>query len=429
MLVVGGGPAGRALAGACAAAGLATTLLDPAPDRPWPATYGCWAAELPPGLPAHVVAARAAGTAVAGGVHRVGWEYAVLDVPALRAHLDAGLAGVEIRAGRAAGLAGPGRVALAGGGEIAAAVIVDAAGRGRPLAGRPGQGGAAEQPRRGPVAGWRGRGVDAGRPGRGVPAEQTAYGVVVDAATAAPLVPPGEALFMDWRADHGEPGWPTFLYGVPLGGDRVLLEETSLARRPGLPLAVLRRRLAARLAHHGVAVPPDAVTEKVSFPVDTPRHRAPGVLGFGAAAPLVHPATGFSVAAALRLAPAVAAALAAHLPADPDAALAAARATVWPPAARVVHHLRRIGLEAMLRMPPERVPDFFAVFFALPERRRWSYLTGRDDLAGTARTMGALFAAAGWELRARLVLPALLPPARPAPDPAPHVVPGIAPNG
>ena len=158
-------------------------------------------------------------------------------------------------------------------------------------------------------------------------AEQTAYGVVVDAATAAPLVGPGEALFMDWRPDHGEPGWPTFLYAVPLGGDAVLLEETSLARRPGLPLARAApppARPARPPRHHRRHA--DARVERVRFPVDRPRHATPGVLGFGAAAPLVHPATGFSVADALRLAPVVADALA-HA-----AALRAAHASCGPPA-------------------------------------------------------------------------------------------------
>ncbi len=385
VLVVGGGPAGRALAAACGRAGLDVGLLDPAPDRPWTATYGMWCAELPPDLPARVVAARAAGRAVAVTGHRLGWEYAVLDVPALRAHLDDGLAGVRVHAGRAVGSPEPGVVALAGGSHLRAAVVVDAGGRAQPL---------------GPRAGHR------------LPAEQTAYGLVVDATLAAPLVAPGEALFMDWRADHGEPGWPTFLYAVPLGGGRVLLEETSLARRPGLPLTVLRRRLHARLARHGIAPPPDARTEKVSFPVDRPRHRAAASLGFGAAAPLVHPASGFSLAASLRLAPQVAAALARHLPADPGAALAHARAGVWPPAARAVHRFRRIGLEALLRMPPADVPAFFEVFFSLPERHRWSYLTARDDVRGTAATMGALFRAADGPLRRRLVAPALLPPVR-----------------
>jgi lycopene beta-cyclase len=76
-----------------------------------------------------------------------------------------------------------------------------------------------------------------------------------------------------------------------------------------------------------------------------------------------------------------------------------------------VHRFRRVGLEALLRMPAAEVPAFFEVFFRLPDRHRWSYLTGRADVRGTAATMGALFTAADWRLRARLVGPALLPPA------------------
>ena len=382
VVVVGGGPAGRALAGACAARGLRTALVDPAPRRPWRITYGAFAEELPADLPEYAVAARARGRAVARTAWDLGWEYAVLDVPGLRRHLDAGLAGATVLAGRATRRTGDG-IELADGRRLRAHVVVDAGGHRQPLL-----------------------------PGGPAPAaaEQTAYGVVVDAATAAPVLGPGEALFMDWTpAGPGATDWPTFLYAIPLGGDRVLLEETSLARRPGLPPAQLCTRLLSRLARAGVAPPPDAAVERVHFPVDARRHRSPGALGFGAAAPLVHPATGFSVAAALRLAPAVADALAAHLPGDPGGALAAARRVVWPPAARAVHLLRRRGLEALLRMPPEQVPGFFEVFFALPERHRWAYLTGRDDLGATVAAMNALFGRAGWGLRGRLVGPALRP--------------------
>ena len=69
--------------------------------------------------------------------HDLGWQYVVFDVPALRAHLDEGLADVAVHAARTS-------------------------------------------------------------------AEQTAFGVVVPAVVADPLVPAGEALFMDWRPDHGE---------------------------------------------------------------------------------------------------------------------------------------------------------------------------------------------------------------------------------
>lgn len=388
VLVVGGGPAGRALAAETGRRGLRTTLLDLAPDRPWRATYGSWVDDLPATFPTELVAARAHGRAIALTDRPLGWEYAVLDVPTLRAHLDADLdgAGVRVRAGRAVAAAGTESVELADGTHLRARVVIDAGGRWQPLLIAP--------RRRHPAA------------------EQTAFGLVVDEDTAAPLVSPGEALFMDWRPHHGEDGWPTFLYAVPLGGGAVLLEETSLARRPGLPLPVLQRRLLARLAHHGIEPDQSATMERVYFPVDLPRHRARAALGFGAAAPLVHPATGFSIAPSLRLAPVVADALAAHLPGEPAAALKTARAVVWSPAARIVHRLRRRGLESMLRMPPEQVPAFFEVFFALPARHRWAYLSGRDDLRGMVGAMRALFHHAGWELRGRLVGPAFLPPLR-----------------
>ncbi|MFC5994255.1 lycopene cyclase family protein [Pseudonocardia hispaniensis] len=377
VLIVGGGPAGRALAAECGARGLRTVLLDPAPARVWRATYAAWSGELPAGLPAGLVAATAEGRAIALSVHRLGWDYAVLDVPALRRHLDAELHrhGVDVRAGRAVGVPEPHTVALADGRLARARIIVDAGGHRQPL----------RSPRR------------QSRPA----AEQTAYGLVVPAERAASLVPPGTALFMDWRRDHGERGWPTFLYGVPLGGGEVLLEETSLARRPGLPIPQLRRRLLARLAHHGVVAAAGARQERVRFPLDRARHRSRDVLGFGSAAPLIHPSTGFSVATALSLAPRLADALI-RSPATADTVL-------WSPAARAVHLLRRRGLEALLRLPPEEVPAFFEVFLGLPHRHRWAYLTGRDDLTGMIAAMAALFGRSGWALRGRLVGHALDP--------------------
>ncbi|MDV3134293.1 MULTISPECIES: lycopene cyclase family protein [Mycobacteriaceae] len=384
VLVVGAGPAGMALAGACRRVGLTTGLLDPAPQRPWLATYGMWSRELPADLPASVVAARAAGRAIAVTEHDLGWEYAVLDVPALHSHLSDRLTGVDVRVGRAVGSPERGVVALADGSRIRASVVVDAAGRWRPLA-------ATEK--------------------RGIPAEQTAYGLVLDEGAVASLVDAGAALFMDWRADHGESGWPTFLYAIPLGGGRVLVEETSLARRPGLPLSTLRRRLHARLERRGVSIPKDVRDEKVSFPVDDLRHDGKGVLGFGAAAPLIHPATGYSLAASFRLAPQVADAIAANLP-DPGRALAAAHRTVWSPSAKAIHRFRRIGLEALLSMPPDEVPGFFETFFALPERHRWTYLTARDDVGGTASAMNCLYWASNWGLRRHLVASAVRRPLR-----------------
>lgn len=43
-----------------------------------------------------------------------------------------------------------------------------------------------------------------------------------------------------WNS-HGEA--PSFLYGMPLGHNRVFLEETCLVAKPPLPFAQLKRRL------------------------------------------------------------------------------------------------------------------------------------------------------------------------------------------
>jgi lycopene beta-cyclase len=379
VLVVGGGPAGRAVAAACGHAGLHTSLIDSSPDRPWRATYAAWAHELPSCLPVSTIATSTPAHAVARTAHNLGWQYTVLDTQGLRAHLDAELAAarVTVCAGRAAEVTTGGTLDLADGTALDARLIIDAGGSRQPLAARNG----VQTP--------------AGRPR----AEQTAVGVIVEQELARPLLDPSTSLIMDWRADHGEGGWPTFLYAVPLGGGRVLLEETSLARRPGLGLAVLRGRLHKRLAAHGIVVPERVVEERVHFPVDTPRHPDHLAIGFGAAAPLVHPATGYSVATSLRLAPLIAAAVAG----EPGAALGAARSALWPRSARLVHTFRRWGLEAVLRMPASQVPEFFERFFAIPARHRWAYLTGRENLPGTAMAMAALFRQADLAMGLRLV--------------------------
>ena len=47
LLVVGAGPAGRALAHRACVAGLAVTVVDPAPDQEWTATFGLFGDDLP----------------------------------------------------------------------------------------------------------------------------------------------------------------------------------------------------------------------------------------------------------------------------------------------------------------------------------------------------------------------------------------------
>lgn len=364
VIVVGGGPAGRALVADCARSGLDTALVDPNPDRPWKATYGAWADELPEGVP---IAASAPRTrAIAVDTHLLDRRYVVLDNARLRVLPPE----VRVHRGRVVDTThGPlgSTVHLADGVRLACSLVVDASGA--------------------PIGGQR--------------AAQTAVGVVVPAAEARRLVGPGEALIMDWRQPpaSGE-RWPTFLYAVPLSADRILLEETSLVHNPGLSRAELTRRLHNRLAGHGIEARGD--TEQVRFPMDVPRPRS---LSFGAASAMVHPATGYSVATSLRLAPQVAAAIADTLPGGPQSARTAAGHVVWSPAAKIVHTMRRRGMAVLLALPPEDLPGFFDLFFRLPAELRDAYLSGRDDVAGTTRAMVALFRSTPWRLRRKLALP------------------------
>ncbi|WP_436499438.1 lycopene cyclase family protein [Actinokineospora sp. HUAS TT18] len=361
VVVVGAGPAGWALAHHCARAGLDTALVDPAPFAPWPATYGMWrdqCAGLPPDSFITASAVRAVGQPVERG-------YCVLRNDVVLAAFSRGVTAVTGRV--IAADHGPHGVTatLADGTRLACAVVVDASGVRRVLSG-------------GPLGGPR--------------AEQTAYGVVVPAASA-PFVKPGEAVFMDhWSTADGV---ATFLYAVPLPGDRVLLEETSLAARPGIPRAVLRDRLAAR----GVDL--TGRVEWVRFALDVPPPWRGDAVAFGAAAGMVHPATGYSLGETFALAPRVAAAIA---DAPRGQAGTAARKAVWSPKARIVHRLRTRGLRTLLTLPADRHPAFFESFFTLTPDLRDAYLTGREDVPGTTAAMLAVFRAAPWRIRKTILL-------------------------
>ena len=138
---------------------------------------------------------------------------------------------------------------------------------------------------------------------------QVAYGIIAE--FERPLLADGECTLMDWRGP--ERTVPTFGYTLPIDG-RWLVEETALASRPALGFDELERRLHDRLRADGLVIKHIHGIERVSFPMDVPLPlRTQRTLGLGAAASLVHPATGYSVAASLRSAPRIAAAIAAQL--------------------------------------------------------------------------------------------------------------------
>ncbi|GAA4718615.1 lycopene cyclase family protein [Isoptericola chiayiensis] len=372
VAVVGLGPAGRALASRCAAHGLSVIAVDPRPTATWTPTYGLWADELGD-LPVSVVRARATAPELrAVGEHPLERAYLVLDNAALQQALP--LDGVEVRTGRL----DDAQVAAL---RREAAVVVDARGA-RPEGLRP------DDPS--PL--------------------QTAYGVVVPAAAAPPALQGAESLLMDWRTDWSDQdrptSTPTFLYAIPVGDDRMLLEETCLAAAPGLPVAELRARLRRRLLARGVD--PDVVDrpvdrEVVRIPMrgrDAPP--PPGVLAVGTAGRGGHLITGYSVAHALRRADALARSLAeGDVPDQADPRDAAER-------------LREVGLRALLRLGTHGTLELFEGFGRLPAARRHDLLSRDSDARGLALAMWGMFASMPVAAKADLVRAALGPARRAA---------------
>jgi lycopene beta-cyclase len=197
---------------------------------------------------------------------------------------------------------------------------------------------------------------------------------------------------MDWAALADPALPPAFLYGLPLDDGTVLLEATSLAARPPLPLEGLRDRLAALLAAHGLRPAGDA--ERVAIPLDGAARPGGAATRLGVAAGLLHPATGYSVAASLRLGPRVAAAVAGGR--DPHPVVRAARP-------RTTAALLGLGLEVLLPLDTAGTDAFFAAFFTLPERAWAAYLDVGSRPSAVAGSMARVFAALTPAQRARLL--------------------------
>jgi lycopene cyclase-like protein len=130
------------------------------------------------------------------------------------------------------------------------------------------------------------------------------------------------------------------------------------------------------------------------------------VVGFGGAASMVHPASGYLVGSLLRRAPVLADAIAAAL-ADPalDGAAVAAQAwaALWPLELRRRHALFRFGLEKLMRYPEDQLRAFFTTFFGLPTEEWSGFLTNTLPLPRLVAAMLRLFATAPWNVRWGLI--------------------------
>jgi lycopene cyclase-like protein len=403
VLVIGAGPAALTIAAALGERGVRVEALTVTePDAPWPNTYGIWGEEVDRLGLGQLLGHRWSDTVSyfgAGGPSdskptNHGRDYGLFDKAALQAHgLERCAAtGLRWHRGRASGLdhdPSGSTVHTAAGEALRARLVIDATGHEPRFVQRPSDG---------PVAG------------------QAAYGIV--GRFSAPPVEAGQFVLMDYRTDHlraeelAEP--PTFLYAMDLGGGSFFVEETSLALAPPLPFPVLQDRLHRRLAHRGATVSEIEHEEFCLFPMNPalpdPSQR---VVGFGGAASMVHPSSGYMVGGLLRRAPALAAAIATALdtPAPgasgPDAAALAAAAWegLWPQELRRKHALYRFGLEKLMRFSEAELRHFFHTFFHLPNEQWYGFLTNTLTVPETLQAMLGLFAAAPNDVRWGLMAP------------------------
>ena len=369
--VLGSGPAALSLAAEAAALGARVTLVAPEPTHPWKPNYCLWSDELSPSTEVTVEHRWSEVTvATALGVHELRRDYVKLDGLALQRRLLSALEArsariVDQRAVQLEHLGTESRIHSSSGGTLRVRAVVDASGANS-------------------------RFVE--RLHRRKPAYQMAYGLFLEA--------PGHgfdterATLMDFRRampSAVEP--PSFLYVLPLSDRRIFVEETSLAHRPAVSMDLLRERLDARLQTLGLGTAARTGEELCAIPMGLglPAH-GQSVVPFGAAASMVHPASGYSIAHTLRKSKPVARALVDGLGSDdPALAIASANAALWPRAQRRLWELYALGLETLVSMSFAETSRFFDAFFRLPQESWAGYLSGTLTPTKLAVSMTDLF--------------------------------------
>lgn len=394
--IAGGGPAALAIGAALAKRGASITLVAPEPSRRWAPNYCLWADEVPATL-AHLCERTWETVTVAtpAAERTLRRSYAKLDGDALQDHYWAALraAGARVVAQSVENITHHEKASTihaADGSTERVRVVIDASGARTPFVER-----------------VHGR----------APAHQVAYGVWLE--TPGHPFDTNSATLMDFRPacpDEDDP--PSFLYALPVSSERLFVEETSLAHRPAVSFDVLRERLEKRLQSRGLSGARRLGEEHCVIPMGLalPAQRQP-LVPFGAAASMVHPASGYSIAHVLRKADAVAGAIAERLGRDDvPSAIAAGNAAVWPRPDRASWELYAFGLESLVDMSPDETRSFFDRFFDLPDLDWSGYLSGALAPSELGTVMTRLFrslpAAVQWHLVRTTVSSGIAPLAR-----------------
>jgi lycopene cyclase-like protein len=391
-LVIGAGPAGLSLATALGQEGLAVQGLA-ATDvaTPWPNTYGIWVDELEPLGLAPFLQHRWKDCVVHVNhqtlpLHR---EYGLLDNHQLQTHWleQTQKHQIQWHQGKASQIQHDSTcstVTTHTGQQFKARVVIDASGHNPTFIKR----------------------SNIQRSKSMAVAYQTAYGIV--GKFSRPPIPPQQMVLMDYRDDHlpaaDRTAPPTFLYAMDLGNGVYFVEETSLAHSPAISLDILEKRLHQRLAYGQVEITEVHHVERCLFPMNMPLPNLnQPVLGFGGAASMVHPASGYMVGALLRRGPALAQAIAhrlKHYPkTSPEQLAQAGWQALWPEGRLRKYYLYLFGLENLMDFDGPRLNRFFETFFSLSTHHWAGFLADALSFPELISAMLVLFGKAPNDVR------------------------------
>jgi len=239
-----------------------------------------------------------------------------------------------------------------------------------------------------------------GRSSTPPPGFQIAYGalVTVDESASPDLTHIGPydknamALF-DYRTDHFDSDpvalqkateVPTFMYAMPLKENRIFFEETSLVARPAVSFQDCKDRCFRRLDHLGIKVIGVEEEEYCYIPMGGPLPaKDQRIIGFGGAAALVHPSTGFSLARVLMGACDVCGIIREGLLKEElnlDEIAASAYNAMWTPEDIAQRNFAVFGGEFLMKQKVDGLRGFFDGFFRVSLELWSGFLAGRPGL-------------------------------------------------
>lgn len=374
LAVVGGGPAGLAVAQQVSAAGLSVCAIDPSPEVVWPNNYGVWVDEFDalgltdcldatwPGAVVYVDEDPSSHKLLTRPYARVARHR--LKSRMMSRCIANGVKFHQAKVFRVVHEDAESFLVCSDGTTIKAKVVLDATGFSRCL-------------------------VRYDKPYN--PGYQVAYGILAEVDDHPFDL--DRMVFMDWRDSHlngmkdlkeRNSRIPTFLYAMPFSKNRIFLEETSLVARPGLAMEDIQRRMAARLDHLGIRIRSIEEDERCVIPMGGPLPVLPQrVLGIGGTAGLVHPSTGYMVARTLAAAPIVADAIVKFLDSPVQNGLSGDQLSaqvwkdLWPIERRRQREFFCFGMDILLKLDLAGTRRFFDAFFDLEPRYWHGFLSSR----------------------------------------------------